>query len=347
MIRTPAPLTFEQMTYRYTTGGSAAVSDVSIDVAPGELMVLVGPSGCGKSTLLRLVAGLMRPTTGRILMDGQDIAGVPAERRQVGWVPQSYALFDHLSVAENVAFGLKMRGIAAPVRAGRVQSLLELCELEAFARRHVNDLSGGQRQRVAIARALAIEPRVLLLDEPLAALDPQLRLSLRGKVEALIRASGVTTLFVTHDQSEALSVADRIVVLRTGRVEQVGPPDTLWHTPASAFVAEFLSGATVVPAQRIAPHRLEIVPGLYARTAPDPMQTSAVAVALRPADLQPMEHGVEVVVERLDYVGGQYHGIGRVSEKVLLPFVVPYPVPVGASVRVGIAPHAQLTVIQA
>jgi putative spermidine/putrescine transport system ATP-binding protein len=346
MILTPAPLTFEQMTFRYTAGGSAAVADVSLEVAPGELIVLVGPSGCGKSTLLRLVAGLLMPTSGRLLMDGQDIAALPAERRQVGWVPQSYALFDHLGVAENVAFGLKMRGIAAPERARRVQSLLELCELEAFAHRSVNDLSGGQRQRVAIARALAIAPRVLLLDEPLAALDPQLRLSLRGKLEVLIRASGVTTLFVTHDQSEALSVADRIVVLRAGRVEQIGTSEALWHTPNSAFVAEFLSGAMVVTARRIAPNRIEIVPGLSVPVAPDRVQETAIEVALRPADVHPMENGVEVVVERAEYVGGYYHAVGRASEQVTLPFAVTHPIEIGTRLRVGIAPHARITVIK-
>ncbi|MDW8234886.1 MAG: ABC transporter ATP-binding protein, partial [Roseiflexaceae bacterium] len=227
------------------------VHDICLSVLPGEIVVLVGPSGCGKSTLLRLTAGLLFPTAGRLLMDETDTSAIPPDRRRVGWVPQSYALFEHLNVRDNIAFGLRMRRASRQEIARRVSDMLDLCRITELAQRRVSQLSGGQRQRVAIARALAVSPRVLLLDEPLAALDPQLRTAIRTDLQALLRASGVTTLFVTHDQAEALAVADRVAVLRAGRLEQFGTPQQLWRTPANAFVAEFFGGAVVLPARRL------------------------------------------------------------------------------------------------
>ena len=238
-----ASLQFEAMSYCYPGGKHPAIHAVDLAVNPGELVVLVGPSGCGKSTLLKLVAGLIEPSQGQLRINGQEIVGTPPQQRGVGWVPQSYALFDHLTVADNIAFGLRMQQrpqrLPKAKQKARVHTLLALCHMGELAQRSVRDLSGGQRQRVAIARALAVQPKVLLLDEPLAALDPQLRSTLRTNLVNLLRESGATTLFVTHDQAEALAIADRIAVLRAGRLEQYGTPEQLWTRPANAFVAEF------------------------------------------------------------------------------------------------------------
>lgn len=283
-MTTSASVVFDHITYAYDQG-RPAVRDVCFSVQPGEIVVLVGPSGCGKSTLLRLVAGLLLPTAGRLLLDGVDTLAVPPERRLVGWVPQSYALFDHLNVRDNIAFGLRMRHATRQQITHRVSEMLELCRITDLADRPVTQLSGGQRQRVAIARALAVSPRVLLLDEPLAALDPQLRTAIRADLQALLRASGVTTLFVTHDQAEALAIADHVVVLRAGCVEQFGTPQTLWQSPANAFVAEFFGGAAVLPVQRIGPDRVRLAPGVEGRI-PSDSHAGAVHVAIRPGDLE-------------------------------------------------------------
>lgn len=279
-----ASLTFEHISFAYGVA-PPVVHDICLSVLPGEIVVLVGPSGCGKSTLLRLTAGLLFPTSGRLLMDGVDTGTLPPDRRQVGWVPQSYALFDHLNVRDNIAFGLRMRRVSKQEITRRVREMLELCRITELAERHVSQLSGGQRQRVAIARALAVSPRVLLLDEPLAALDPQLRTAIRADLQALLRASGVTTLFVTHDQAEALAVADRVAVLRAGRVEQFGTPRALWRSPANAFVAEFFGGATVLPAQRVSEHCVRLAPGVEASTA-SAITSVTPHVAVRPGDLE-------------------------------------------------------------
>lgn len=296
-----ASLTFEAISFAYQD--QLVAQDISLHVEPGELVAIVGPSGCGKSTLLRLVAGLLMPQRGRLLIDGQDVQRVPAHARRVGWVPQSYALFDHLNVAENVLFGLRMQAVPKAERAARVRNMLELCRITELASRHVNDLSGGQRQRVAIARALAVDPRLLLLDEPLAALDPQLRQAIRSDLEALLRRSGVTTLFVTHDQSEALSLADRVAVLNGGKLEQYDTPERLWNAPANAFVAEFVGGAVVVRAHRLDAQQVEIAPGL---TALCPGDAPSVLLALRATDLEVRADGAALPVINCEYNGGDY-----------------------------------------
>jgi len=296
-----ASLGLEEVTFAYAQ--QLVVKDVTLHIEPGELVVIVGPSGCGKSTLLRLVAGLLMPLQGRVLIDGRDIRHVPSHMRRVGWVPQSYALFEHLNVAENISFGLRMQAIPRSERERRVGEMLGLCRITELAQRSVSALSGGQRQRVAIARALAINPPLLLLDEPLAALDPQLRQAIRSDLEALLRSSGVTTLFVTHDQSEALALADRVAVLRAGHLEQFDTPERLWDAPANRFVAEFVGGAVVVEAQRLNAHQVEIMPGLIALSPGDSAQ---VTLALRPTDLEVAEHGVELTVVGCEYSGGVY-----------------------------------------
>ncbi|MCS0496394.1 sulfate/molybdate ABC transporter ATP-binding protein [Ancylobacter mangrovi] len=224
--------------------GTPALAGISLDVAPGELVALLGPSGSGKTTLLRIVAGLEQPSTGRVLFNGEDALSVPVRRRGIGFVFQNYALFRHMTVAENVAFGLRSRPRAQrPPEAeikGRVADLLALVQLEAFGGRFPAQLSGGQRQRVALARALAIEPRVLLLDEPFGALDALVRKELRRWLRELHDRTGHTTLFVTHDQEEALELADRVVVMGRGRIEQVGTPDDVYDRPATAAVFGFM-----------------------------------------------------------------------------------------------------------
>ncbi|QIB33042.1 sulfate/molybdate ABC transporter ATP-binding protein [Ancylobacter pratisalsi] len=224
--------------------GTPALADISLDVAPSELVALLGPSGSGKTTLLRIVAGLEQPSAGRVLFDGEDALSVPVRQRGIGFVFQNYALFRHMTVAENVAFGLRSRPRAqrpseAEIRT-RVADLLALVQLEAFGGRFPAQLSGGQRQRVALARALAIEPRVLLLDEPFGALDALVRKELRKWLRELHDRTGHTTLFVTHDQEEALELADRVVVMGKGRIEQVGTPDDVYDRPATAAVFGFM-----------------------------------------------------------------------------------------------------------
>ena len=225
--------------------GTPALDGVSLSVDDGEFFTLVGPSGCGKTTTLRLVAGFEQPTSGSVRFDGRDVSGVPPEERNVGVVLQNYALFPHMSVGENVAYGLRFRDPPTGGTEARVDELLGLVGLDGFADRSPDTLSGGQQQRVALARALAPGPRLLLLDEPMSALDAQLRERLRMKVREIQQELGVTTLYVTHDQEEALAVSDRVAVVDDGRVEQVGGPRALYRRPATRFVAEFIGDNNV------------------------------------------------------------------------------------------------------
>jgi putative spermidine/putrescine transport system ATP-binding protein len=230
-------------------GATRALDEMSLDIEPGELVALLGPSGCGKTTALRIVAGFEFADSGEVLVDGRDVSGVPASRRDMGMVFQSYSLFPNMSAVDNVAFGLRMRKVATSGRRKRAAELLDMVGLAPQARQFPHQLSGGQQQRVALARALAIEPRVLLLDEPLSALDAKVRLQLREQIRTLQQRLGTTTLFVTHDQEEALSMADRVGVMRAGRLEQVATPGELYSRPATAFVAEFVGTMNRLPAE--------------------------------------------------------------------------------------------------
>jgi putative spermidine/putrescine transport system ATP-binding protein len=221
-------------------GDVRALDGLSLDLAPGEMVVLLGPSGCGKTTALRLLAGLDVATSGTVMVGGRDVTHVPANKRDMGMVFQAYSLFPHLTVEENVGFGLKMRGVDKGARLKRAGEMLELVGLSTQGKRYAHQLSGGQQQRVALARALAIEPAVLLLDEPLSALDAKVRVQLRDEIRRVQVEVGTTTLFVTHDQEEALAVADRVGVMYQGRLEQVAPPTELYARPATPFVAEFV-----------------------------------------------------------------------------------------------------------
>jgi sulfate/thiosulfate transport system ATP-binding protein len=239
-------------------GDFVALEDIDLDIATGELTALLGPSGGGKSTLLRIIAGLEVADSGSVEIEGVDATGLPAQKRNVGFVFQHYAAFRHLTVAGNVGFGLKVRKRPRREIAARVQELLELVHLSPFTNRLPAQLSGGQRQRMALARALAIEPSVLLLDEPFGALDANVRKELRAWLRRLHDEVHVTTVFVTHDQEEALDVADRIVVINQGRISQIGPPDELYDHPNSEFVMSFLGPVTTLDQHLVRPHDLEI-----------------------------------------------------------------------------------------
>ena len=229
-------------------GAVRAVNDLSLDMQHGEFAVLVGSSGCGKTTALRILAGLEAATSGTVTVDGTDVSGVPANKRDMGMVFQAYSLFPHLTVLDNVAFGLKMRGKSKRERLSRASEMLDLVGLSPHTHRYASELSGGQQQRVALARALAIRPRVLLLDEPLSALDAKVRSQLRDEIRRVQLEVGTTTLFVTHDQEEALAVADRVGVMSQGRLEQLAAPADLYANPATPFVADFVGLNNKVPA---------------------------------------------------------------------------------------------------
>ena len=230
-------------------GTTRALDGLSLEIAPGELVALLGPSGCGKTTALRIVAGFESADTGSVLVDGKDISSVSAARRDMGMVFQSYSLFPNMNALDNVAFGLRMRKQGSAQRRKRAGELLDMVGLAEQAQQYPHQLSGGQQQRVALARALAIEPRVLLLDEPLSALDAKVRLQLREQIRTLQQRLGTTTMFVTHDQEEALSMADRVGVMRQGKLEQIAAPDVLYDDPATAFVAEFVGVMNRIPAE--------------------------------------------------------------------------------------------------
>lgn len=236
-------ISFRNVVKRF--GSTTAVDNVSLDIMPGEFFALLGPSGCGKSTLLRMLAGLEVPTEGRMFIDGQDMGETPPNRRPVNMVFQSYAVFPHMTVADNVGYGLKIDGVPADERADRVRQALELVQLEKLGSRKPDQLSGGQRQRVALARALVKRPKVLLLDEPLSALDAKLREAMRFELSQLQEKVGITFIMVTHDQDEALAIASRIAVMHKGAISQLGAPSDLYEFPASRFVADFIGSVNM------------------------------------------------------------------------------------------------------
>jgi thiamine transport system ATP-binding protein len=251
-------LRVEDITVRFD--GDAALDDASLDVSSGETVTVLGPSGSGKTTLLRVVAGLQVPDEGRVVLDGEDLAGIPPHRRGIGLVFQDHALFPHRNVAENVGFGLRMRGDDPAATAGRVRVLLELVGLAGFERRSIGTLSGGEQQRVALARALAPEPRLLLLDEPLGSLDRRLRDRLLDDLARLFGELDVTALYVTHDHTEAFTLGDRVAVMRCGRVVQVATPDELWARPVDEDTARFLGIANVDGTEIVRPEAVAVRP---------------------------------------------------------------------------------------
>jgi putative spermidine/putrescine transport system ATP-binding protein len=281
-------------------GASRALDGLSLDIAPGELVALLGPSGCGKTTALRIVAGFETADAGEVLIDGRDVSGVPASSRDMGMVFQSYSLFPNMNALDNVGFGLRMRKIGAGQRRQRAGELLEMVGLSAQARQFPHQLSGGQQQRVALARALAIEPRVLLLDEPLSALDAKVRQQLREQIRTLQQRLGTTTLFVTHDQEEALSMADRVGVMRAGKLEQVAVPDDLYSRPATAFVAEFVGIMNRLPGELDGAGTTVAVLGTAVPAQPGGPAPGPVDALVRPENLTvtPDEAGNGIVTSR-------------------------------------------------
>ncbi|WP_117192263.1 ABC transporter ATP-binding protein [Rhizobium terrae] len=267
-------LSLRKLTLAY--GDSVAVPDLDLDIRRGELIALLGPSGCGKTTTMRAIAGLLPVKSGHVRLDGADITRVPANKRAVGLVFQSYALFPHLSVYENVAFGLKLKGMRGAELDAKVQSGLKSVGLSSFANRKPAELSGGQQQRVALARSMVMEPKVLLLDEPLSNLDARLRLEMRTELQRVQKETGVTMIFVTHDQAEALALADRIVVMKSGKIEQIGSPEDIYNRPLSSFVADFVGFENIFP---LVEGKLKTSGGLVDLSSQAP---SAAGLAWRP-----------------------------------------------------------------
>src|SRR4051794_7715346 len=290
-------------------GEHPAVDGIDLHVTAGEFFTLLGPSGCGKTTTLRLIAGFERPDAGRILLDDQDVSGIPPHQRRVNTVFQSYALFPHKSVADNVAFGLRYRRLGREETRRRVADAVALVRLEGLEGRRPDELSGGQQQRVALARALVLEPPVLLLDEPLGALDARLRVDLQVELKRIQEQLGITFVYVTHDQDEALTMSDRVAVMRGGRIEQLGRPRELYETPATAFVANFLGASNLIPVEvegdglRLGAFRLRC-PGAAT------LNGDATVAMIRPENVRLRAHG-EV---------GDNHVPGMVEEVVYLGF---------------------------
>jgi iron(III) transport system ATP-binding protein len=318
-----AALSFRNVQKAY--GKVKVIHGIGFDIADGEFVVLVGPSGCGKSTLLRMVAGLHEPTSGRIWFNDRDVTGLSTEKRNAVMCFQSYALWPHMTVRDNVAFGLNVRGgMSRPQREARVDEVLGLVQMRDYATRKPNQLSGGQQQRVALARALAVNPDCLLLDEPLSNLDAKLRHEMRSEIRRICKTAGFTTVYVTHDQKEALSVADRIAVMRAGRLAQVGTPADLYHRPASSFVADFIGQTNLLPGTVLggeegAVHVQTSAGRLVARAVADrPPPSGDVIVSVRPEQMRVVPTAV-VTPGRNRVVGKTLEStfLGETSEHVL------------------------------
>ncbi|WP_421761503.1 ABC transporter ATP-binding protein [Devosia sp.] len=279
-------------------GSVAAVSPLSLDIGDGELVCLLGPSGSGKSTLLRMIGGFELPSSGQVLIDGQDVASVRPNKRPTAMVFQSHALWTHMNVFDNVAFGLKLRKMSRGDITRKVMEALALVGLEGYDKRMPRQLSGGQQQRVAIARCLVLEPKILLMDEPFASLDQHLRERLREEVRLIQRKLGITTLFVTHAQDEALALADRIVVMSMGAIEQVGTPDEIYANPESTFVANFIGTMNMVKG---AVAGGKIAAGAFTHDAP--IADGEAILGIRPEDFEIADTGTELVVKRVVNLG--------------------------------------------
>ncbi len=313
----PAAVRLADLTKHY--GQAVAVDRLSLNIEPGELIALLGPSGCGKTTSLRMIAGLIEPTHGEIFVNGRSITHVPVHRRNIGMLFQSYALFPHLNVMENVLFGLEMRGIKRREAAGRAKEALELVQLSGHQDKLPARLSGGQQQRVALARALVIEPAMLLLDEPLGALDKNLRESMQVELRLLQRRLGITTVMVTHDQDEAMTLSDRIVVMNQGKLEQVGTPSDVYQRPATRFVAGFLGVSNFFRGRMSGRAgdkvRVTCAEGLDLTLPADAASNERMTIALRPEAIrvsalngaEPAPNSVAATLEQVLYRGFMVH----------------------------------------
>jgi len=299
-------------------GETLAVDDVSFDVHPGEFLTMLGPSGCGKTTLLRIIAGFIQPSGGDIYIDDERVTDIPAHKRHTGMVFQNYALFPHMTIFDNLAYGLRLRKLGREDLAREVRQALELIQLTGYERRYPRELSGGQQQRVALARAIVINPDVLLLDEPLSNLDYKLRMAMRGEIRRIQRETGITAVFVTHDQSEALTMSDRIVILNKGRVMQIGRPTDVYENPGNKFVADFIGEANFFDGTVVACDSSEVGISLGPLTLYAPFTGEALPLGqsasfsvrperlrIRPGgvDREPKRNVYDATVEHQDYLG--------------------------------------------
>ncbi|MFP4273602.1 MAG: ABC transporter ATP-binding protein [Paracoccaceae bacterium] len=338
-------------------GSFTAVHQTTLEIPEGAFVTLLGPSGCGKTTNLRMIAGLLDPTEGEILIGGRRMNDVPIHKRNLGLVFQNYALFPHKTVAENVAFGLNYRDVPKSEIASRVQKALDLVQLPQVGGRFPKELSGGQQQRIALARAIVIEPDVLLLDEPLSALDANLREDMRVELKRIQDQIGVTTVFVTHDQSEALAMSDSIVVMSNGRVEQVGTPEEVYNTPASEFVAQFLGASNILPAHCIecTAETALLENAIFgklpvpAAKAPNLAGQGPAKLVVRAEKLHLVPRGtsregaaqVDAIVETVDYQGQAVRYFVRAGDTQLqaINMIDEHPFPQGAEVTLQLRPQ--------
>ena len=349
----PQPLTLDGVTHSY--GEAVAVDNVTLEVAGGELVALLGPSGCGKTTLLRIVAGFIEQSNGKVVIGDRSVDTLPPSRREIGIVFQNYALFPHMTVAQNIAYGLAARGESRPVQADRVAEMLAIVQLEAMADRKPRQLSGGQQQRVALARALAIRPRILLLDEPFAALDKNLRLDMQIEIKRLQRQFALTAIIVTHDQDEAMAIADRIAVMNHGRIEQVGTPTQIYDEPASLFVNGFIGSSNLLDGTVEAPveggYRIRLAAGAAwtVRSALKLAAGTPVTVSSRPEQMvlsdTPADGFFSVTPKLALPIGGELiHDVsapGRVSLKISSPRRPGETPRLGDTAFCGLADHAR------
>ncbi len=334
-------LRLEGVTKRF--GNVVAVDDVTLEIEHGEVMSILGPSGCGKTTTLRLIAGFLKPDKGRILMGGSDVTGLPPEKRNVGMVFQNYALWPHMTVFDNIAFGLKIRKMPKEEIKRKVKEVLELVRLEGFESRYPPQLSGGQQQRIALARALALEPQVLLMDEPLSNLDAKLREEMRFEVRELQKKLSITTVYVTHDQAEALAISDRIAVMNRGKIVQVGSPSEIYDNPANQFVASFIGISNFIEGELEAVEgeygvvRLENGERVTCRLSPNLLSegrtSGKVLIVVRPENIELAKEGSENILET------------RVTRKIYLGNTVDYRVDLdGIELRLLLPPERDFKV---
>ncbi len=330
-----------------------AVDHVSLAVEEGEIVCLLGPSGCGKTTLLRLIAGLEYADSGEVWFEGRDVAAVPPHLRDFGMMFQDFALFPHMNVADNVGFGLRMHGLGAEGIKRRVDEMLALVDLSGYEERDIASLSGGEQQRVALARALAPGPRLLMLDEPLGALDRALRERLMLELRAILKRVGVTAVTVTHDQTEAFAIADRIAVMNQGRMEQVAAPQEIYGHPATPFVAQFLGLINLLPGSVVGKNRVETQVGILDCAEPLPEMGTELTVLLRPeaatlvAQSEAQRQNVIAGVSTAVSFRGKYYQIWLESEGQTLMFELPAaPVQVGDPILVSLDPR-KITLLEA
>ncbi len=327
-------LSVQGVTKRYPNG-FVAVDDLHVDIPKGKLLGLLGPSGCGKTTTLRMIAGLVPIEQGRLLVDGQDLSAAPPHRRDIGLVFQNYALFPHMTVGENVAFGLEMRGVPKSEIRGRVDEALEMVRLPGYRDRKPRDMSGGQQQRVSLARALVIRPRLLLLDEPLSNLDAKLRDEMRVEIREIQQRLGITSVFVTHDQVEALTMCDVVGVMNKGRLAQLGSPDDIYERPASLFVAEFVGRINKLPCEVLAGDRVRLA-GASHRADSHGLPVGRAVAALRP-------HRIHLTAARDPCLVSNVTNAmrGTVRNAIYIGDIVQYDVEVAEGTSLKIEQHTQ------